>query len=124
MNYKRHITTRGGYLLIRYTGSLALEDLPRGQNAFQHIADICEQQNCSGVLLDARDLTMGLSTMDVFRLGSLVAKVRGRPIRFAMLGPEQQAPLDDFMETVATNRGALVRIFSSEDEAAAWLTDK
>ena len=124
MSYKRHIAKLGDCLLIRYTGSLTLGDLPRGQNAFRYVADICEQQNCNGVLLDARGLTMDLNTMDVFKLGSQVAKVRGRPIRFAMLGPEQQASLDDFMETVAANRGALVKVFSSEDEAMAWLTNK
>ena len=80
------------------------------------------------ILLDCRGLTGTLSDMQRYEFGVAVAAAHaharaqaGQPPRLALLG---SAPLVDprrFGETVARNRGALVRTCESTAEAAAWL---
>ena len=123
MSYERHTEKKGDYLLIRYTGSLAIKDLPRGQNVFQNIADLCRQNECKKVLLDSRELTIDLGTMDLYQIGSLLAETRGSLVKFSILGTDEQVPSDNFMENVAVNRGGFVRVFTVEDEGIAWLSE-
>jgi hypothetical protein len=121
MSYEKHVERRADHIVIRYTGSMTADDLPKGRNVFQDIAALCQSSGCERVLLDARELSVDLGTFDFFQLGSKVAEVSDRRIRFAMLGTVEQT-LDVLMEDVAANRGANARSFTDETEALAWLS--
>ena len=121
MSYQKHIEKKGDYLLIRYTGSLAAKDLPKGRNVFQDLATLCRSEGCKKALLDSRELSIDLETMNLFHLGFDLGTVSDQNIRFAMLGTKEQIP-DKFMENVAVNRGAMMRSFIDESEAIAWLS--
>ena len=122
ISFESHTEKRGDYLWIRYTGFLASKDLPSGRNTFEAVADLCRENGCKKVLLDARELITELGTMDLFTLGCQLADVPDRSVRFALLGTEKQVPADNFMENVAVTRGSFMRVFTVEDEAIAWLS--
>ena len=100
MSFERHTEKRCDYLWIRYTVFLGSKQLPSGRNTFEAVADLCRENGCKKVLLDARELITELGTMDLFTLGCQLADVPDRSVRFALLGTEKQVPAEIFFNTV------------------------
>lgn len=73
------------------------------------------------ILVDVRELTgTPPNTMERFDHGARVSELQrelGPDIAFALVGNEPMVDPERFAEVVATNRGALARVFTEFDEA-------
>ena len=80
------------------------------------------------VLVDAREVTGREPTMaERYELAVCVAQVQAAQqprIRLAVLGNEPMVHPERFGEIVATNRGAVMRVFTDEALALEWLLGK
>jgi hypothetical protein len=77
------------------------------------------------VLVDVRGLKGRLSTLDSYRVVTEVfQKLRGQGLlKAAILDRKAPSLRIRFIETVALNRGFNFRVFTSRDEALAWLAE-
>jgi hypothetical protein len=73
---------------------------------------------CRHVLVDIRGVIGEGSTLARFEMGATAARLLP-PLRVGIVWREETT--DRFAETVAVNRGANLRVFSSEPEALEWL---
>lgn len=73
------------------------------------------------VLIDARGLDGEISILDRFALGEEVAALTRGRIAIAIVDMPDRVWPDRFVETVAANRGALVKVTTDYAEALAWL---
>jgi hypothetical protein len=77
------------------------------------------------LLIDTREAQVKLSTVDLFELGAAVA---GYPTvaysKTVLLTPIGESERARFLELVAHNRGALLRAFTSFEDAITWLVMK
>ena len=123
MGFEMHIEKKNDYLHVKYTGAMTIADIPMNDDFFQPITTRCKQNECHKALLDARDLTVKFSTFDKLDIGTKFAESPFRGIRFALLGTNEQNSWDQgFLENVAVNRGAVVKVFTDEKEAVEWLS--
>ncbi len=103
-------------LHVRLTGHQDLEVL---QQLVHDIVDQCMATTCRHVLVDARESTGAMNTVDKYELGMTAASFSMSGIKVACVDMGERT--DYFFETVAVNRGVSVRIFTDYDEAQAWL---
>jgi hypothetical protein len=96
-----------------------------GENPYAEIDEIittikrlADENNRTKVLLDTMNVS-GLSEMEKYFAGEQGAKVLGHKIKIAVVS--QPEKINKFMETVAVNRGARLRVFGNEPEAIDWL---
>ena len=84
------------------------------------VKQIEENTGIGKVLVDTTEQDTMPSTFTIFQF----AEKLPRDFRFAIIVSEKQATrLDqDFFETVARNRGFIVKEFISKEKAIAWLT--
>jgi hypothetical protein len=79
----------------------------------------CKENRIHNVIVDIREQTCHSSTMEIFDFGSTSAKAI-RDLRVAFLpAPDDRDMV--FLDAVVGNRGAVVRICRSMDEAREWL---
>jgi hypothetical protein len=106
---------------IRTTVEGAL-DLPTSRQILLEIASIIESPGAYHVLIDTRQAQVRLSTTDVYELGVAVASrpavAHSKTAILTAMGGEESAR---FLELVAQNRGALLKAFTSFEEAINWL---
>lgn len=99
------------------------------EETYRGVLRDCVAAGCSKLLLDCRELSGELSTVDRFWFGKVVADENaalradgsGRQVRVAFVG---RLPLLDerrFAQTVATNRGAAVKVTEDLEAAYRWL---
>lgn len=81
------------------------------------------QSGCERVLCDERDLQYRLSTIDTFELARYIVEHAPHVAKVAIVYSVENAQDAAFFETVASNRGLLVKLFKELDEATAWLQD-
>lgn len=73
------------------------------------------------VLVDARALQGEISILERFALGEDVAALTRGRIAIAIVDLPERVWPDRFVETVAANRGALIKVTTDYTEALAWL---
>lgn len=110
------------YICIRFQGNFELHDaLKQIANALRQAAEA----ERSLVLIDVRDVTGRLSTIDRYEFGVGLAAVQekiGQKMRLAFVGAPPIIELARFGETVALNRGVQAQAFFDFDQAITWLT--
>ena len=80
----------------------------------------CEQSGFYRVLVDVSEVTYKeLPTVELFFLGEKVAESLRDKIKIALVW--QGDTHNDFLEVVATNRAASIRIFEGTEAAREWL---
>ena len=83
------------------------------------LSAVCEQAGTRNVLILGPKTEVGLSTFDIFELGGQIANSR---LRIAIAEEHDAANEDvEFLESVAWNRGGLIKFFDSKKEAEDWL---
>jgi len=87
---------------------------------FAAVAAEARRIGVSRVLVDSRNSASGLSTMDRYQYGELIAE-QLRGFRAAFLLGEELTDRERFGETVAVNRGGDIRVFTDVAAARAWL---
>jgi hypothetical protein len=87
--------------------------------------DLALAHDCHRFLVDTRDVTQHGDSFDILQLAeSLSSMPPGSIEREAVLPPAVGVEATDFafFETAARNRGLNVRIFTTREDALAWLT--
>lgn len=116
MSFEREIIKQGDTLVIRYHGEYTDQTFEEGTSIFNQLKMYCRQEDCSKALIDAREISVDLNVISLFRIGEKVAEST-KSIQLAILANVE----DEFFENVAYNRGANMRIFTSESRASNWL---
>ena len=85
------------------------------------IVQLARENGCKNILLDARGKKLGLSTVEIYQLPSILNHYGvDRSFRHAILAdPNQQEYV--FFETVAFNRSYQVKVFHDQILALNWL---
>ena len=124
MGYGVDVEINKDYISVRYKGSITEQDLSRDKH-YPDLADLCKKNECSKVLLDARDLSVELEFINLFDVGNIFSEPQYWGIKIALLGKKDQVPSDKgFLESVALNRGAYLKAFTDEEEAIEWLSEE
>jgi len=102
---------------VHSSGDISAEDVKK---TISQIADIRREHGLNKVLVDCREQSSALGTMDTFQV---VVKDDHRGIRTAVLVIAGQAAEEGnkFAETVAANRGFALKVFYTKEEAMEWL---
>ena len=120
---------------VRFEGPLFYVSLNGEMNGrlaeqtYRQILRECVAGGRTRMLLDCRGLTGELSTTDRYSLGKLVAEENaavaaagtGKHVRVALIGNYPFIDRDGFGETVARNRGAMVKITDDLPSAYRFL---
>jgi hypothetical protein len=104
-------------------------DLPLIKKIASEVARFSKEHNCFLVLNDAREATIGLSTVEIYNLPKMIVDILSETgievlkFRRALVFSKD---VDDFtfFETVSKNRNQNVTLFRSVDEAVSWLLEK
>jgi hypothetical protein len=111
---------------VRATGEFSLEEAKRD---FLQMMQAVELHRSKRVLIDGQTITGNPRTIERFYFGEFtadtVAKHQTRtasgPIRFAYVLKEPVLDPQKFGETVAVNRGMLIKVFDNLEDALQWL---
>ncbi len=91
-------------------------------DVFGKLVETVKKYDCLRVLIDASDLDYEISNFQKYKIGDYISKIfRKELIRIACLRCSDKK--DDFTEIVATNRGAVFKLFNDKKEAINWLKD-
>ena len=96
---------------------VSLEDL---KGSLQTVLTLSQARGITRVLVDATRESSLPDTLPMFEFGSDLARIVGG-LKFAVVRPPALKEDLNFLESVTRNRGAMVRIFSTEAEALGWL---
>lgn len=80
-----------------------------------------EQMRKTRIFVDASQVTLSNSVMLRYRIGVLTGELFGAKTRIATLSRVDDP--DQLWETVATNRGAIVRSGRDRDKLIQWLSE-
>jgi hypothetical protein len=107
------------FIRTKADGSL---DMSTSREVLVELASMIATPGEYHVLVDTRDAVVTLSPLDLYMLGVGVAQkatlAHTKIAVLVSLGEEDRANL---MALVAQNRGALLKVFSSFEEAIVWL---
>ena len=117
--FNQEFRLENGVLHVHLSGTFPNELLHRLENLFQPLIEACSAHNCTKALVDARDLQVDFGTLGMFQAGKDAASLSRIGLRVAFLAREDA--LDPLFETVATNRGGHVGIFTDMEAARNWI---
>ncbi|MEX1994415.1 MAG: hypothetical protein WD929_07115 [Steroidobacteraceae bacterium] len=109
-------------LRLECTGTYSIEEISR---LYRESFVLAARAGRDALLLDVRQVTGREPTLtERYDLGVLVADLQANRtprIRMAVLGNEPMIHPERFGEIIATNRGAVARMFTDEKTALDWL---
>jgi hypothetical protein len=121
MSYELSIIQEPEYLHVIVTGVNNRENVER---YLEEIVHECTIRGCRRVLIEEQLEGPRLGTIDVFEAASEGSRhTPGNIEAFAYVDVNAEGNLMNFAETVAVNRGVLVRVFASVRDAKKWLLD-
>jgi hypothetical protein len=112
------IVRKEGYLHVTVSGAFTVA---LAKQSVDMLAATCSKEDCYAVLFDCRPMTGEMRIFDRYTIGQYGSEVLSHAIKVAMLAREDQVSPDDFFENVAVNRGMILKVFSDEKKAIAWL---
>lgn len=118
-DYNQEFHLEDSLLLVRLSGTFPKALLLSEQNLFQPLIDESLKQKSKLALIDARDLQVRFSTMEIFHAGEDAAVLSRHGLRVAIVAREDI--IDPFFEDVAFNRGGNIGVFTDMDAARNWL---
>jgi len=104
-------------IVVDSSQQVEADDLRR---SLESVLQIAHHHGLNKILVDATDLASLPSISDLFGFASELSS-RARNLKHAIVVAEQSPKNLRFIETTAYNRGAIIQIFSSRDNALAWL---
>jgi hypothetical protein len=109
------------YLHVIVMGQNSRENVER---YLEELLKECRARNCFRVLLEERLEGPRLGTIDVFEIVSNGTEGIPRPLQaVAFVDVNAKGDLMEFAETVAFNRGFLMKVFTTVAAAEKWLRD-
>ena len=123
MAYQLNITNKENYLLAEVSGEF---DYTTDHKLFTELIESCFTYNRPKLLLDAINLKGFLSTFQRYNIALSVTNTIRKNfdkgiIQISIVGTEPLIDPDRFGETVATNRGLIVKVTTDMEEALKWL---
>lgn len=123
------IQARDTYLYVEVGGTF---EIKQAKQLTQNVLDTVFEYNLPKILFDARQLKGGISIMQRFEYGTFLSSTllkvfaSSREIRPKMAVVADKSILDSerFVELVARNRGAVIKVTDNIDEAYEWLGEK
>lgn len=113
---------RDGYLYVRVTGDYSLQG---ARDACRHWMDSGLAHLHRSVIADIRGVrnfrASTVAVMQRFELAQGLVQVLPPDIRLAIVESDEQFDPERFGELVMSNRGMMVRITTSLDDALAWI---
>ena len=101
---------------------------PLAEQTYRRVVREFVDGGCFKLLIDGRGLSGELTTTARYSLGKVVAEENaslvgktGRQVQVAMVGTDPLLDRDRFGETVARNRGAVVKVTHDLESAYRWL---
>ena len=113
--YDTQVIAEPRYLRFVFFGAYSRA---RSEQAIAAVRREADERKYTRILVDYQGVPDNIPNLDRFHLGEMSAEVL-RGLRVAVVDLTE-AP-DAFVETVAVNRGATMRLFCTEAEALAWL---
>ncbi len=107
--------------LLRVVASGFDESIQEVMSYAQAVIDAAIANESKLIFCDERDLEYRLSVHNVYDLATHAAAHARRSVKIAIVVPEKTLQDSRFYETVAVNRGMVVRMMATVEEAAAWL---
>jgi len=123
MSYKVYFKFEPDYLYVQASGIRSIENII---SLAQDYINASEEKGYKRVLVDVRDMTGELQTVDSYDLGKEAPDKLGgvHPwLKGAIVDLEKNRERYHFLETVLVNRGFHIRFFSNLDEAKRWLLE-
>ncbi len=108
----------GDYILVTVTGQNDLEDLFHMMDAVKALA---EQNQCRRLLVDMTGVEGPVDISFRFQVGKRLAQTFSGQTRLSIF--LQDKPIDGFVELVALNRGAAIKVFQDQQAALKWLLE-
>ena len=106
-----------GIIVIDSSQQVEADDLRR---SLESVLQIAHHHGLNKLLVDTTDQASLPSIGDLFGFASELSS-RARNLKHAIVVAEQSPEDLRFIKTAAHNRGAIIQIFSSRDDALAWL---
>ena len=101
-------------------GDVTAADL---KESLEAVVRIRQERGITRVFVDATKETSLPDTFSAFEFGkSMAHAIQG--LRVAVVGSKMLAKDLEFIKTVAQNRGGIIQVFDTKDDAFAWLMDK
>ena len=120
MSLQLQFESREFYLYAQASGQYSLSAV---MSAFQQVMAESISRGHQAVMVDVRSIDGAISFGDRFEFGAGMAQVLvGNNIHLAfMCRPDQVTP-DRFLESVAINRGAWLKVATDMNDALHWLS--
>ena len=118
MSRSIEIEDRDDFVLIVYSGEF---DMQSARETIDRILQACSEKHCSAALLDCRNMTGVVTTLDRFEAATYGQGIKDTVSRMAVVGPPGLVLSGPFFENVARNRGLNLRVFLDMDKAVGWL---
>lgn len=127
MSMNIQLTYDSGLLRVTTTGRFSITEAKR---TFLEIIDAIKKYSAKTVLLDGREITGKPDIMERFYYGEFAAQavmnyvIHDRPSHSPVFAYVLRPPVLDpnrFGETVALNRGMVVKTFETLEDATSWL---
>ena len=119
MSIKFTIVNQKNYLKVKASGKDDnLEEVFHYANS---ILKEASKNKSKRILSDERELVYEISTLDTFTLAEEAAKHCRHLMKIAIVCNSRYLEEGKFYETVASNRGLIVRVTDNYDEAEKWL---
>jgi hypothetical protein len=116
-----HYTITPQDLLLRVRASGFDENLEEVMSYAQAVIDAAIANESKFILCDERELEYRLSTFDIYELAINAAAYSKYVVKIAIVVSENASQDARFYETVTVNRGLMVRIMTTIEEAEKWL---
>ena len=85
------------------------------------ILNLAKDHQVDKILCDERDLIFNLSTTDTFELAEYASRSARMIDKIAVVVSKETLEQGAFYETVASNRGLIIRVTDNYSEAVDWL---
>ena len=125
MSMEQNMHFESGLLLVGAIGEFSLED---AKQAFLEVLEAVAQHKAEKILLDGRNVKGKPKDMERFYYGEFAARETRRIVvehkiipRFAYVIHEPLRDPARLGETVAVNRGMLLKVFDTPEDAIEWL---
>jgi hypothetical protein len=118
-NYNEEFMFEGEVLHVRLSGNFPNKLLRKKENPFQPLIDTCLTYKFEKALVDARDLQVSFDTFHMYGVGKNAVTLKREHLRVALLAREDM--IDPFFETVISNRGGNIGVFTDKQAALDWL---
>ena len=90
---------------------------------FQEILRRANDEKLNRILIDTRDISNNVPTIDRFEIAVHMAEQQAFSMKIAFVATEKMVTPERFMETASVNRGVNTKVHTDIQEALNWLVD-